>query len=134
MNAASVDIKDLLVANTELGLEFTKNLFIGFEPEAPDTCVTIYDTPGYASDIIMTGNDGYEYPSVQIQVRSDGYIEAFTIADDIRNYLHGKHHVKTDDCEYQVIDCTSPPFMLNRDENNRVKFVINLDLQRSSIQ
>lgn len=133
MNIPSVDIKDILVAEISLGLVFANNLFIGHEPEAEITCATIYDTPGYPCDTDMDGANGYECPSVEILVRSSSYIEAYTLADNIKNFLHGKHHVIINDSEYQIMNCMTPPFMLNRDENDRVRFAINLDLQRSSI-
>lgn len=46
MNAPSVDIKDMLEAESSLGLTFTSDLFVGHEPNTPDETVTIFDTPG----------------------------------------------------------------------------------------
>jgi hypothetical protein len=133
MNAPSIDIKDMLIAESSLALVFGTNLFIGHEPEGDVCCATIYDTPGYPCDIDMGGSNGYEYPSVEILVRSRVYIEAYTLANNIKDFLHGKHHVVINDSEYQIMNCMSAPFMLNRDENNRVRFAINLDMQRSLI-
>jgi len=133
MNATSIDIKDMLQDNLTLGLIFGTNLFVGYEPNKPDSCVTIYDTPGFPCGLAMDGDTGYEYPAVQISIRSSDYVEGFNMAQSIKEFLHGTNHTIRNNAQYQVMNCMCAPFMLNRDENRRVRFVVNFDIQRSSI-
>lgn len=131
MNAASVDIKDILLANS-LGLTFGSDLFIGREPAKPDFVVTIFDTPGRPPLLTFQGNDGsqYYYPSVQIRVRTNYYTTGWNKINDIKTVLHGIHNEIWNGTTYDIIRCISEPFMLDWDENNRVRFVSTYNIYR----
>lgn len=130
MSAPSVDIKDMLEAESSLGLTFATNLFIGKEPSQPDNCVTIYDTPGGPPDLGLDKDDKYQYPSVQIRVRNNGYTTGWDLADDIKDVLHGRAHETWNGTYYTVISCTSDPALLDWDENGRARFIVNFEAQR----
>ncbi len=132
MNITSEDIKDMLEANSSLGLTFADNLYIGRQPSMPDDCVTIFDTPGSPPQLTLAGDegDGYYYPSVQIQIRKNGYKTGLEDALDIEKYLHGKHMEVWNDTTYVQIKCTGEPFLLDWDENERARFVLNFDIHR----
>ena len=135
MNIPSEDIKDMLVADATLGLVFdpslTNNLFIGREPTLPKNCVTIYDTPGRAPQLTLAGKgEDYFYPSIQIRVRNVGYTAGLDLAQDIRTSLHGRGQETWNETLYSVIRCSSGPALLDWDENNRARFIINFDIQR----
>jgi len=131
MNAPSEDIKDILVAGG-LGLTFATNLFIGKEPASPKNCVTIFDTYGRPPDLNLT-DQGYERPSINIRVRNTSYMTGWTLANNIKNLLHGKEHETWNGTLYTVIYCSSGPAQLDWDDNNNARFIINFNLQRRSV-
>jgi len=132
MNSPSEDIKNMLVADTDLSLVFAENLFIAVEPTIPKNCVTIFDTPGGPPQLTLAGKGkDYFYPSVQIRVRNTDYVTGWALIQDIRTSLHGRaQETSSDGTLYSVIYCSSGPAMLDWDENSRVRFIINFNLQR----
>jgi Bacteriophage minor capsid protein len=82
-------IKDLLVtagvgvfaATTGWGI------FIGSEPDTPDTAVTIYNTAGQTGDYMFL----VDYPSVQVRIRgaAGGYQAAYAKAYSVLDELMG---------------------------------------------
>ena len=131
MNASSEDIKDMLVADSTLGLTFNTNLFIGKEEKTPRNCVTIFDTPGYAPDLGLT-NQGYKRPSIQIRVRNANYIAGWNLIELIEESLHGRAQETWNGTLYTVIYCSSGPAHLDWDDNGNARFIINFNLQRRS--
>jgi len=138
MNAPSVDIKDMLVAKSSLGLVFdpkdsNRNLFIGREPStkvAPDDCVTVFDTPGGPPQLTLAGNENYYYPSVQIRVRNNDYLTGWNLLYDIMVALHGRAQETWNGTLYSVIQAAGGPAFLDWDANNRARFIINFNMQR----
>lgn len=131
MNAAAEDVKDMLEAQSSLGLVFADNLFVGMEPTTPDNCVTIFDTPGAPPQMTLEGgNDNYYYPSIQIRVRNNAYQAAWKLINDIRDLLHGQANEIWNETLYTVISCSGDPSMLDWDDNNRIRLIINFNLQR----
>ena len=132
MNASSVDIKDILVADTTVDLTFATNLFIGKEEKTPRNCVTIFDTPGYAPDLGLT-SQGYERPSIQIRVRNASYIDGWNLIELIKTSLHGRAQETWNGTLYSVIYCSSGPAHLDWDDNGNARFIINFNIQRRPI-
>jgi len=130
MNSASEDVKDMLVAESSLGLTFATNLFIGREPSTPDDCVTIFDTSGLPPQLTLKQGEDYYYPSVQIRVRNNSFQTGWTLANNIMISLHGRSHETWNGTLYTVIYCSSGPALLDWDDNNRARFIINFNLQR----
>jgi len=128
MNAISVDIKDMLVDDTDL--VFGTNLFISREPTSPNSCVTIYDTPGEGDDLYFNPDERYERGSIQVRVRDNNYINAWTRIDEIRQLLHGRANETRNGAYYTAIRLTSGPAMLEYDDNGRVILVTNFNVQR----
>lgn len=132
MNAPSIDIKDMLEAYGEssgIPVDFSDTLFIGREPDKPDNCVTIFDSGAYAPWMGLT-EVGYEYPTIQIRVRNRSYQDGWNLINDIKNALHGRNHETWNSTLYTVIQCSSGPALLDYDDYNRVRFIINFNLQR----
>ena len=129
MNSSSVDIKAILEYESSIGLVFGTNLFIGREPAKPDNCVTIYDTPSYGPDLTMD-KQSYERPSIQIRVRNENYVAGWTMIQHIMDHLHGRAQETWNGTLYSLIACSGGPALLDWDENNRVRFILNLNLQR----
>jgi hypothetical protein len=130
MNPTSEDVKDMLVAESSLGLAFATNLFVGREPTTPDDCTTVYDTVGYPPAITFDGNGDYYYPSVQIRVRNRSYLDGLELIQHIVEALHGRHNETWNGTLYTTIVCQNDPGILDWDENNRVRFIVNFNLQR----
>jgi len=131
MNAPSEDIKDMLEAESSLGLTFATDLFIGKEPSSPDNTVTIFDTSGLPSTLTLDENSNdYEKPSVQIRVRNRAYDTGWALIQEIKEALHSRAHEIWNGTLYTIIYCSSGPAMLDWDNNDRVRFIINFNLQR----
>lgn len=131
MNASSEDIKDMLVAESSLGLTFGVggNVFLNKELDTPRNCVTIFDTYNMAPDLALK-NQGYERPTIQIRVRGAKQRTAWTLIEGIKNSLHGREHETWNGTLYTVIYCSSGPALLDWDENGNVRFIVNFNLQR----
>lgn len=127
MNAVSVDIKDIL-EDAGLGLTFGSNLFIGKEPPGPVDCVTIFDVPG-APDLLTFDIVKYEYPSIQIRVRNRKYIDGWTLANNIKNTLHGYSHQTINGTYYDLVYCVNGPAMLDI-QNDSYRFIMNFNILR----
>ena len=132
MNIVSEDIKDMLVAETALGLTFATNLFIGNEEKTPRNCVTIFDAPGSAPQLTFTKGENYYYASVQIRVRNADYTTGWNLIEEIKTSLHGRAQETWNDTLYSVIYCASGPAHLDWDDNGNARFIINFNLQRRS--
>lgn len=132
MNNPSEDIKDMLEAVSSLGLVFPTNLKIGKQTTTPRDLVTILDTYGFAPELQLDGNSGYEYPAVQIMVRNADYQVGLQLAYDIKNALHGTRG-EWNSTLYTVIYCANGPAQLDWDENGNARFIINFNLQRRAV-
>jgi len=129
MNPASKDISDILVAGS-LGLTFGSNLFVGREPELPNDCVTIFDTPGFRPEMYFSNEYRYFYPSIQIRVKNTAYLDAWGMINDIKLLLHNRGQETWNGTLYSLIACSIEPALLDWDENNRARFVTTFDIQR----
>jgi hypothetical protein len=136
MNNPATDIRHILEAKDSSSgsydLVFATNLFIGREPAKPDNYVTIFDTPGFAPYMGLT-DTGYEYPSIQIRVRNKSYINGWNMIEDIKAALHGLAQETWNGTLYSVIYCSSGPALLDWDDDNRCRFIINFNVQRRSV-
>jgi hypothetical protein len=129
MNAMSVDIVTLLEDESNLGLIFASNLFIGREPTSPSNSVTIFDTTGMPPQLTLD-IQGYEYPSVQIRVRATNYVAGWELIESIKLVLHGKAQTVVGDTLYSAIYCASGPAFLDWDDNSRARLIININAAR----
>jgi hypothetical protein len=130
MSAPSIDIKDMLAAESSLALTFAVDLFVGLEPDKPVDCVTIYDTPGGPPQLNMNAAEEYEYKSAQVRIRDQDYETGWNLANEIKTSLHGRAGETWNGTLYTVIAVSNGPFFLKWDENHRAIFIINLNLQR----
>lgn len=126
----SKDVSDILEEESALGLIFSTNLFVGKEPARPDFCVTIFDTYGLPPQLNLQ-TQGYEYPTIQIRVRSNVYLDGWNMIEAIKALLHGREQEVINTVLYTCFYCASGPALLDWDENNRARFICNFNLQRS---
>ncbi len=131
MNSCSVDIADMLVAETSLGLTIATNLFVGKEPTTPDNVVTIYDSYGFPPQLTYDAkNEPYYYPAIQIRVRNRDYRTGYNLAHDIMVSLHGRAQETWNGTLYTVIQCISDVALLDWEDNGLCRFLINFNIQR----
>jgi hypothetical protein len=130
MNAPSVDIKTILEANSSLGLALGTNLFISEMPIEPNECAVIYDTGGYDPE----ADYNYERPTIQIRIRGNKgeYVDANTLAQDIRDELHGTVNETIDGARYVGIWCEGDVNFIAYDDNQRPEFSVNFRIHRTS--
>lgn len=130
MNAPSVDIKEMLIADGNVD---TTNypIHIGVEPADNFNCIIIFDVPGGPPQLNFNKTEIYEFPSLQIKVRTTDYREGWAISDSIKNSLHGRAQEPLNGTLYSLIQCMNGPGFLGRDENQRMHFVVNFNIQKS---
>jgi len=128
MKSAAEDIKDKITGT--LGLVFATNLFVGIEPNTPDICTTVFDVSGGDNTLDLDGNNAYEYPAVQIRLRGLSYTSVYTLGKSIETALNGLHGVTINGTVYTAILVKLPTTLLDYDNENRVRFIINLTIQR----
>jgi len=130
MNPSSEDIKNMLEADSSLGLEFMTDLFIGREPATPDNCVTLFDTGGMPPQLTMAGRgEDYFYPAINIRIRNRSYMTGWLLAENIVGSLHGRAHETWNGTYYSLVHCSSGPALMDWDENGRARIVINFLIQ-----
>ncbi len=131
MNSPAQDISTLLDASSAaLGLDLSTNLFCFEEPDNPDAVVTCYDTGGADPE----PNYVYLRPTVQVRIRGDKsttkWTDAYTLAEGIRDALHGVHNQTVGGARYVQIFAQGDIFSLGLDENNRPVLTINFTIHR----
>ena len=137
MKPASKHIKDLLVQEG-LGTfaETASNKWsinIGSQPDKPDNCITIYDTPGSTVDKTFTGANHLYHSTFQVRVRSKVYLTAHEQCELIRTTLDqfttkgrtDKLLVEFDGTVYDNIAMDDESIPLTQDEKRRHIFVVN---------
>lgn len=133
MNAASKDTATLLASTSSLGLTLATDLFYSRMPDQPDDCVAIIDNPG---DAPMLGlkklSNNYHYSSVSIQVRNTDHDTGWGIINDIFQFLHGHSNATIDSTYYALFRAMADPQVLAYDENERIIFMVNFEVQRRS--
>lgn len=134
MNAPSVDFMEILTSagdSSEFSFDLGDDLHIGAEPSKPNIvrCITLIDSPGFGPMLGLT-TVGYEYPSLQIMVRHIEYIAGYDLANQIKDYLHGRANESRNGSLYTLIKCTGNPAFLGKDDRGSFLFSINFNLQR----
>lgn len=130
MNLVTVDMMSLIVDGTDLTPG--TDLFIGREPASPDNIVTLFDTPGGGPWLGMRKEDGrYDYSAFQIRIRNRGYDEAMSLGWDLVGILHGIGNQTINNTLYTLVEALDDPALLDWDDNNRARVVVNFAIQRS---
>jgi hypothetical protein len=133
MNSVAVDIKAMLQADGDVEVDSSVgcyDIFIGKEPDNPENSITIFETGGYPPQLNFNKDEIYEYPSVQIRVRSTDYLDCWSLANSIKDSLHGRAHETWNGTYYSVIYCLNGPTLLDFDQNNNPRFILNFNVQR----
>lgn len=130
MRSAAQDIGEYLATSTG-GAHGTvgADLFMFRQPDSPDDCITVLDSPGQSPDA-----HGYYRPGIQILVRATpgGWREAYTRAKDIVDSLHALYGVISNGSFYTGIWLSGDILSLGPDENNRPQYSINFTVHRTA--
>jgi len=129
MNAASIDIKDMLLEESSFGFIFGEDLHIGKEPTSPNICVTLFDTSGFAPAMTLD-SQSYYYSSIQIRIRHTDYDLGMDLSILIMDTLHGRAQETWNGTLYSTIIAMGEPVLLDWDDNGNARFVINFNMQR----
>ena len=100
------------------------NLFLGFLPDKPDTCVAVIETGGITPHRAFRASAGQpvaERPSIQILCRAAAfdYATARNKAHDAYKLLEGYGDTTVNSTRYLWIGARQSPFSAGRDESNR---------------
>jgi hypothetical protein len=131
MNASAVDIKQI-IEYYYVEDSYTGNLypiFIGKEPAKPVNTISIFETMGF-HQLTFNRCEVYEYPSIQIRIRSTSYLEGWQMIADIKDILHGRAQETWNGTLYTLIQCSGGPALLDFDKDQRVRFICNFQIQR----
>jgi hypothetical protein len=133
MNATAVDVKQMIeYYYNESSSLYTPDLYtisIGKEPAEPINTISIFETIG-THQFTFNRCEVYEYPTIQIRVRSTAYLEGWQMISNIKEILHGRARETWNGTLYTLIRCSGGPALLDYDKNQRVRFIINFNLQR----
>jgi hypothetical protein len=133
MNPASKDIVTLLSNQSSLALTLATDLFFSRMPDQPDDCVAIIDNPGGPPLLALKKlTNNYHYSSVSVQVRNTSYSEGWEVINNIWQFLHGHSDETIDGTYYTLIRAMNDPQVLAYDQNDRVIFLVNFEVQRRS--
>lgn len=107
------------------------NLFLSMLPDAPDSCVAVFETGGLPSIHTMNGTTPIaEYPSVQVICRAKNYTTARILARDVDFLLNGLRNRTINGVQYKWVQHQQSPFFIMRDENNREEIGCNYNIIR----
>lgn len=119
------DVKDYIAASTAIegvfgtSITFGTNLFISFEPDTPDNCITVYPTSS------LGPTDERKYNSAfQVRVRATSFTTAFNTCQKIIDSMHRNGDVLTNS-KGLILAMNSQPIYLIRDDNKRSIVVSN---------
>lgn len=135
MNTVTFDIQALISPDTNW--VWGENMFAGKEPPKPNNTLTLFDTPGGGNflgtkrDEDDPGSDAYEYTAFQIRIRNHDYNEGMKQARAIKNLLHGIGNTVVNETLYTVIEALDNPSLLDWDDNDRARIIVNFTAQRT---
>jgi len=130
MNPATIDIKDLLEAESDLGLMFQTNLFVNEMPDKPDACVCVYAGPGRPPE----PQHDYKKPAVQVRIRgAKGDPDtAHRLGESILRSLHQTTNHSAGGARYLGIWARTDVNFVGFDDNHRPLFTVNFDTERTT--
>jgi len=129
MNPATIDIKDVLVTDGvgTFGATSGWAIFIGFEPESPNTTITLYDTGGKEP----VPNLLLDFPTIQTRIRGEvgEYEQTYQKALEVRESLLGLPTKTINGTLYDGVWANSDIIYLNTNKGRPI-FVINWRIAR----
>ena len=97
--------------------------------DEPDNCISIQDAPGSNDGRYMTDGSYSIHPGFALLVRSNSYSDAYSKIEAIYDALSALsgESVSIGDNDYKIQACSLPSYVapLQRDEDNRMRFILN---------
>ncbi len=119
LNSATIPTQDLTIGT---------NLFLGRLPDAPDTCVALFQSGGSTpDDQFGSAAPKVERPGVQVRIRAADYATAESLAAEVWGVLVLVANQTLTSTRYLRLAVEQSPFPLERDEQDRPVFVFNLE-------
>ncbi len=98
-----------------------------------DVCVTVYETGGQGADLGLGVNGiQFEYPTVQVVARGvpSDYYGPRVMVDQVYKGLPKVQAAALSGVYYHWIKPASAPFLLKRDEKDRVLIAVNFNIEK----
>lgn len=133
MNSVAEDIKNMLLADSNLDLIFGTNLHLYKEPASPDETVTIYEVDGMPHIGLLQSDvdkKHIERPSIQIRIRTCNAETGYELGYKIIKILHGLANEIWGSYFYILIAHINGPALMDWDDNDRARIVLNFNIQR----
>lgn len=133
MNAAIEDIKNMLLAESSLDLVLGENLHLYREPAKPDETVTLFEVEGMPIVGLLDANEDtkhIERTSIQIRIRTRNAENGYVLGAKLIQLLHGVANEEWGDYFYLLIHHISGPALVDWDDSNRARIVVNFNIQR----
>ncbi len=116
-------VRQYIEANTSL--MFGIDLFVSLQPDAPDNCVTLYDSGGSKPSVYLPEGN----PNYQIIVRNNDYEAGMAVVAELVALLHNQFNLEFVNGEtyvyYSVLQ--GEPGPIGRDSKNRHEWSINFN-------
>ncbi len=130
------DIGDLLSTGGigTVGSTADYGIYLGVMPNSPDKVVSINETGGVAPYRKMTATAGEvvaERPRVQVIVRTTLYTSGRQKANDAWKLLESLPERTINSTRYLYAESVQSPFLIGRDENDRVMIGFNVDIVKA---
>ena len=132
------DLGDLLATGGAgtVGSTAAWGIYLGRMPESPDRCITVYETGGVSSLHTMStgpGNAVLERPRAQVVVRAPegNYSTGREKIQEVVRLLDGLRPRMINTTQYYWAASVQSPFVLDRDANERIRFVVNFDVAKA---
>lgn len=115
------------VGNSGVTSSSNVNIFVSHYPESPDNCVALLGLLGQTKPNINIA--GFEYPRFQVMVRNTDYETGASKMRAIRNALHDKLNVTTENFIALYIQAEQDFYPLGEDKKGRYEFSMNMSCQ-----
>ena len=126
--SAAFDIATV-IANLGMGT-LASDLFVNRMPETPDACTTVYEYGGKPTDFAMGSSVAVEHASLQVAVRNTSAQAGYEAIYAMYKRLDGHMGGVVNGTMYFLMTAMQPPFKLEEDDRQRVKFVFNLMVRK----
>jgi len=133
MNSVVEDIANMLLAESSFGFTLGDDLHLYREPPKPDNTVSIFESPGMPPVGLLGSNEDtkhYERPTFTVRIRNTDPEAGFTLAYQIMQVLQARAQETWGSYFYSVIYLMSGPAMLDWDASNRIRIILNFNVQR----
>ena len=114
---------------------FTFPINKGSFQDTPDTVLALRETGGFPSQHVMASPPNsavMEEPTVQVLARAPAYDTAEAIVRIAKSMLDGLRDMPINGVLYYWVTALQPPFLLERDANQRFILAFNVHIKRQT--